>query len=47
MKLLDYFIRVRVCEDDRKYIEKFAFDNDISISELFRNLIKQMRSASL
>lgn len=47
MKLLDYFIRVRVCEDDRKYIEKFALDNGISISELFRDLIKKMRIASL
>jgi len=44
MKSLEYFIRIRVNKDDRLFIEKYVLENEITISDLFRDLIKKMRS---
>jgi hypothetical protein len=44
MKALEYFIRIRVNKDDRLFIEKYVLENEITISDLFRDLIKKMRS---
>ena len=44
MKALEYFIRIRVNKDDRLFIEKYVSENEMTISDLFRDLIKKMRS---
>ena len=44
MKALEYFIRIRVNKDDRLFIEKYVLENEITISDLFRDLLKKMRS---
>ncbi len=44
MKALEYFIRIRVNKDDRLFIEKYVLENEMTISDLFRDLIKKMRS---
>ena len=44
MKALEYFIRIRVNKDDSLFIEKYVLENEMTISDLFRDLIKKMRS---
>jgi hypothetical protein len=42
--LLERFIRVRVTNDDRAFIEEYILQSGVTISDLFRVLIKELRS---
>lgn len=45
-KLLERFIRVRVTNDDRVFIEQQILKNGLSISDLFRDLIKELKQST-
>ncbi len=45
-ELLEKFIRVRVTNADRAFIEKHIFNVGISISDLFRELITELKNSS-
>jgi hypothetical protein len=42
-ELLERFIRVRVTNNDREFIEQHILENGISISDLFRDLINDLK----
>jgi hypothetical protein len=45
-ELLERFIRVRVTNNDREFIEQHILETGISISDLFRDLIKELKRSS-
>ena len=45
-ELLERFIRVRVTNDDRVFIEQHILKNGLSISDLFRDLIKELKQST-
>ena len=45
-ELLERFIRVRVTNDDREFIEHHILQTGISISDLFRDLIKELKQST-
>jgi hypothetical protein len=45
-ELLEKFIRVRVTNDDRDFIEQHILKTGLSISDLFRELIKELKNSS-
>lgn len=45
-ELLENFIRIRVTNADRAFIEQYILQSDFSISELFRNLIQDLKKSS-
>lgn len=46
-ELLERFIRVRVTNDDREFIEQHILKAGISISDLFRELIKELKKSTV
>ena len=46
-ELLERFIRVRVTNDDRVFIEQQILKNGLSISDLFRELLRQLKQSSM
>jgi hypothetical protein len=45
-ELLERFIRVRVTNKDREFIEQHILETGISISDLFRDLIKELKRST-
>jgi hypothetical protein len=45
-ELLDKFIRVRITNADRAFIEQHILKSGLSISELFRSFIQDLRNSS-
>ena len=45
-ELLERFIRVRVTNGDREFIEQHILQTGISISDLFRDLIKELKRST-
>jgi len=45
-ELLDKFIRVRITKDDRAFIEQHILQSEITISELFRSFIQELKNSS-
>jgi hypothetical protein len=45
-ELLDKFIRVRITNYDRAFIEQHILKSGLSISELFRSIIQDLRNSS-
>ena len=45
-ELLERFIRVRVTNGDREFIEQHILQTEISISDLFRDLIKELKQST-
>jgi hypothetical protein len=45
-ELLERFIRVRVTNNDREFIEQHILETGISISDLFRDLIKELKRST-
>ena len=43
---LERFIRVRVTNNDREFIEQQILETGISISDLFRDLIKELKRST-
>ena len=43
---LERFIRVRVTNNDREFIEQHILETGISISDLFRDLIKELKRST-
>jgi hypothetical protein len=46
LELLENFIRVRVTNSDRAFIEQHLFQSGLSISELFRSFIQELKNSS-
>jgi hypothetical protein len=44
-ELLENFIRVRVTKADRLFIEEQILKTGISISDLFRNMIQELKNS--
>lgn len=44
--LLERFIRVRITETDREFIEQYILKSEISISDLFRDLLKKLKEST-
>jgi len=42
-RLLEKFIRVRITEDDRQFIDQYILESGLTISELFRNMIIKLK----
>jgi hypothetical protein len=42
-RLLEKFIRVRITEDDRRFIDQYILDSGLTISELFRSMIIKLK----
>lgn len=45
-ELLEKFIRVRVTNDDRNFIEQHILQSGFSISDLFRELLKELKETT-
>ena len=45
-ELLERFIRVRVTNNDREFIEQHILETGISISDLFRDLINDLKRST-
>lgn len=45
-ELLENFIRIRVTNADRAFIEQYILQSDLSISDFFRNLIQELKNSS-
>lgn len=45
-ELLNKFIRIRVTNADRAFIEKHIIQSNLSISDFFRNLIQELKNSS-
>jgi hypothetical protein len=45
-ELLERFIRVRVTNNDREFIEQHILETGISISDLFRDLINELKRST-
>ena len=45
-ELLEKFIRVRVTNDDRNFIEQHILKSGLSISDLFRELLRELKSST-
>jgi hypothetical protein len=45
-ELLERFIRLRVTNNDREFIEQHILETGISISDLFRDLIKELKRST-
>ena len=43
---LERFIRVRVTNNDREFIEQHILETGISISDLFRDLINELKRST-
>lgn len=46
-ELLERFIRVRVTNGDREFIEHHILLTGISISDLFRELLRELKQSSM
>ena len=46
-ELLEKFIRVRVTNDDRIFIEQHILKTGLSISDLFRELLRELKQSSM
>lgn len=44
-ELLENFIRVRVTNSDKLFIEEHILKTGISISDLFRNMIQELKNS--
>jgi len=45
-ELLERFIRVRVTNGDREFIEQHILESGLSISDLFRELVRELKSST-
>jgi hypothetical protein len=45
-ELLENFIRIRVTNSDRAFIEQHISQSGLSISDLFRELIQELKNSS-
>ena len=45
-ELLERFIRVRVTNGDREFIEQHILASGLSISDLFRELLRELKSST-
>lgn len=45
-ELLENFIRIRVTNADRAFIDHHILQSGLSISDLFRNLIQELKNSS-
>jgi hypothetical protein len=45
LELLENFIRVRVTNSDKLFIEEHILKTGISISDLFRNMIQELKNS--
>lgn len=45
-ELLEKFIRVRITNDDRYFIEQYILKSGLSISEVFRELLRELKSTT-
>ena len=45
-ELLEKFIRVRVTNDDREFIDQHILASGLSISDLFRELLRELKSST-
>jgi hypothetical protein len=45
-ELLENFIRIRVTNADRAFIEQYISQSGLSISDLFRELIQELKNSS-
>ncbi len=45
-ELLERFIRLRVTNNDREFIEQHILETGISISDLFRDLINELKRST-
>jgi hypothetical protein len=45
-ELLENFIRIRVTNSDRAFIEQHILQSNLSISDFFRNLIQELKNSS-
>lgn len=45
-ELLEKFIRVRVTNDDRNFIEQHILQTGLSISDLFRELLRELKEST-
>ncbi len=43
-KILTHYIRVRVSDDDHRFLESILKNTDITISELLRGFVSKLRS---
>ena len=46
-ELLERFIRVRVTNCDREFIEQHILESGLSISDLFRELLRELKQSSM
>lgn len=46
-ELLERFIRVRVTNGDREFIEQHILESGLSISDLFRELLRELKQSSM
>lgn len=46
-ELLERFIRVRVTNGDREFIEQYILESGLSISDLFRELLRELKQSSM
>ncbi len=45
-ELLENFIRIRITNADRAFIEQHILQSGLSISDLFRELIQELKNSS-